>query len=39
MTREQARKAAEIMLAYADGKDIEIAYNYKYQACPTPSFN
>lgn len=23
MTREEARKAAEVMLAYADGKDIE----------------
>lgn len=24
MTREEARNAAEVMLAYADGKDIEI---------------
>ena len=23
MTREEARKAAEVMMAYADGKDIE----------------
>lgn len=27
MTREEARKAAEVMLAYADGKDIEYKLN------------
>lgn len=26
MTREEAKKAAEVMLAYADGKDIEYRY-------------
>lgn len=26
MTREEARKAAEVMLAYADGKEIECRY-------------
>ena len=27
MTREEARKAAEVMMAYADGKDIEFCPN------------
>lgn len=26
MTREEARKAAEVMLAFADGKEIEVRY-------------
>ena len=29
MTREEARKAAEVMLAYADGKEIEFKTNHK----------
>lgn len=28
MTREKARKAAEVMLAYADGKEIEFCNNH-----------
>ena len=41
MTREEARKAAEVMLAYADGKEIEwkasdihtCAINYAHDFC------
>ena len=40
MTREEARKAAEVMLAYADGKEIE--WRSKSSGCwesiTTPSF-
>lgn len=33
MTREEARKAAEVMMAYADGKDIEFNDNIT-TGCP-----
>lgn len=40
MTREEARKAAEVMLAYANGEEIEIAYsNSSYQTVTSPEFN
>ena len=40
MTREEARKAAEVMLAYANGEEIEIAYsNSSYQTVTSPKFN
>ena len=41
MTREQAREAAAVMLAWADGKEVE--YNSKvctgYKKCNEPLFN
>ena len=40
MTREEARTAAEVMLAYANGEEIEIAYsNSSYQTVTSPKFN
>lgn len=39
MTREEARKAAEVMLAYAEGKEIESFVYGKYKFCEDPSFN
>lgn len=40
MTREEARKAAEVMLAYANGEEIEIAYpNNSYQTVTNPEFD
>ena len=40
MTREEARKAAEVMLAYANGEEIEIAYsNSSHQTVTSPEFN
>lgn len=41
MTKEQARKAAEVMLAYADGKEIEytIKGRNKWTKVESPSFN
>lgn len=40
MTREEARKAAEVMLAYANGEEIEIAYsNSSYQTVTSPEFD
>lgn len=40
MTREEARKAAEVMLAYANGEEIEIAYsNSSYQTVTNPEFD
>ena len=40
MTREEARKAAEVMLAYADGKEIEYlnAFN-EWHYIPNPLFS
>lgn len=41
MTREEARKAAEVMLAYADGKEIEFRPKCKSEWYPiaAPFFN
>lgn len=40
MTREEARKAAEVMLAYANGEEIEIVYsNSSHQTVTNPEFN
>lgn len=40
MTRKEARKAAEVMLAYANGEEIEIAYsNSSYQTVTSPEFD
>lgn len=39
MTREEARKAAEVMLAYANGKEIETLRFEEYVPCENPSFN
>ena len=39
MTREEARKAAEVMLAYANGEEIETICFEDYIPCENPSFN
>ena len=39
MTREEARKAAEVMLAYANGEEIEALSYDKYVPCEEPVFN
>ena len=41
MTREEARKMAEIMLAYADGKNIQFTLRKieEWQSCEEPIFN
>ena len=39
MTREDAKKAAEIMLAYANGEEIESLFYGEYVSCEEPSFN
>ena len=39
MTREEARKAAEVMLAYANGEEIESLCFGDYIPCENPSFN
>lgn len=41
MTREEARKAAEVMLAYANGEEIECLgeISNKYNIIENPSFN
>ncbi len=39
MTREEARKAAEVMLAYADGKEIEQAWDGQWVKNKKPKFN
>lgn len=40
MTREEARKAAEVMMAYADGKEIEIFNSIKeWKISQCPAFN
>ena len=39
MTREEARKAAEVMLAYANGEEIETLCFEEYIPCEDPSFN
>lgn len=40
MTRDEARKAAEIMLAYADGKEIEMVNPFgEWVTIKTPKFN
>ena len=39
MTREEARKAAEVMLAYANGEEIETLCFGEYIPCEDPSFN
>lgn len=39
MTREEARKAAEVMLAYANGEEIETLNFGEYTSCEPPSFN
>ena len=39
MTREDAKKAAEIMLAYANGEEIESLFYGEYVSCEEPTFN
>lgn len=41
MTREEARKAAEVMLAYADGKEIQFKDDVDevWKGCMEPLFN
>ncbi len=40
MTKEEARKAAEVMLAYADGKEIEFYSSLGvWRSCDDPFFN
>lgn len=39
MTKDEARKAAEIMLAYANGEEIETLCFGEYIPCEDPSFN
>lgn len=39
MTREDAKKAAEVMLAYANGEEIESLFYGEYVSCEEPSFN
>ena len=41
MAREEARKNAEVMLAYADGKNLQFSPQEKenWQPCPNPMFN
>ena len=39
MTREEARKAAEVMLAYANGEEIESLCFGEYIHCEDQSFN
>lgn len=41
MTREDARKAAEIMMAYANGKDLQVSEKGKvdWSLVSSPSFN
>lgn len=40
MTQEEARKAAEVMMAYADGKEIEIFNSIKeWKISQCPAFN
>ncbi len=39
MTKEDARKAAEVMLAYADGKEIEQKWDGQWVKNKKPKFN
>ena len=39
MDRNDARKAAEVMLAYADGKDIEFLSDDGWEVASNPGFN
>lgn len=40
MTREEARKAAEVMLAYANGEEVEgMDFDGKYRPAENPSFS
>ena len=39
MDRNEARKAAEVMLAYADGKDIEFLSDDGWEVASNPGFN
>ena len=39
MTREEAKRAAEVMLAYANGETIEALYYGEYVSCEEPTFN
>lgn len=39
MTREEARKAAEVMIAYADGKEIEFKMGNAWLPMTKPIFN
>ncbi len=39
MDRNEARKAAEVMLAYADGKEVEFLSECGWRVTTTPSFN
>lgn len=39
MNREEARKAAEVMLAYANGEEIEMLSCDEYVPCEEPIFN
>ncbi|MGM9861656.1 MAG: hypothetical protein ACI30W_03590 [Muribaculaceae bacterium] len=41
MTQEEVKKAVEVMMAYADGKEIEYRKrgDAKWLDCPTPDYN
>ncbi len=39
MTKDEARKAAEVMLAYADGKEIEQQWGEKWGINEEPKFD
>ncbi len=39
MTKDEARKAAEVMLAYADGKEVQVRDQGGWGDCNSPSFN
>ena len=39
MTREDAKKAAKVMLAYANGEEIESLFYGEYVSCEEPTFN
>ena len=40
MTREEARKAAEVMLAYANGEEVEVmGFGGQYKTVEKPSFD
>ena len=39
MTREDAKKAAEVMLAYVNGEEIESLFYGEYVSCEEPTFN
>ena len=39
MTREKAREAAAVMLAWADGKEVECKYSYGWERIDQPNWS